>query len=79
MPDEFLTFFAELFNIKKTSLIPDIERDPEFPDNSDEEDDNKNVKQSKSEQLKILKVKSLFQIMYYNLDHGRQSIPFIIY
>ena len=76
MPDEFLTFFAEIFNIKKTSLIPDTERDPEFSDDSDKEDDDKNIKQSQSEQLKILKIKSLFQIMYYNLHHGRQSTPF---
>ena len=69
MTDEFLTFFSELFNIKKTSLIPGTERDPEFSDDSKEEDDDKNIKQSKSEQLKILKIKSLFQIMYYNLHH----------
>ena len=66
MPDEFLTFFAELFNIKK------------FSDDSDKEDDDKNIKQSKSEQLKILKIKSLFQIMYYNLHYGGQSTPFHI-
>ena len=60
MPDEFLTFFAELFNIKKISLIPDTETDPEFSDDSDEEDDDKDIKQSKSEKLKILKIKSLF-------------------
>ena len=69
MTDEFLIFFSELFNIKKTSLIPGTERDPEFSDDSKEEDDDKNIKQSKSEQLKILKIKSLFQIMYYNLHH----------
>ena len=78
MPDEFLTFFAKLFNIKKTSLIPDTERDPEFSYNSDEEDDDKNIKQAKSEQLKILKIKYLFQIVYYNLHHRRQSTPFYI-
>ena len=48
MPDEFLTFFAELFNIKKTSLIPDTERDPEFSDDSDEEDDDKNINQNQN-------------------------------
>lgn len=30
----------------------------------------------KSEQPKILKIKLLFQIMYYNLPYGRQSTHF---
>ena len=78
MLDEFLTFFAELFTIKKTILVPDTKRNPEFSDDSDEADDDKNTKQSKSKQLKILKIKSLFQIMYYHLHYGKQSTPFHI-
>ena len=46
--DEFLTFFAELINVKRTNLIPDIEKNPEFLDNSGEANDNKNIKQLKS-------------------------------
>ena len=76
MPDEFLTFFAELFNIKKTNLIPDIDRNPQLPDDSDDEGDDEKFKNSKTEQLKILKINSLFQIMYCNLRNGRQSTPY---
>ena len=78
MPDEFLTFFAELFNIKKTSLIPDIDRNPELLDDADDEKGDEKFKNSKTEQLKILKISSLFQIMYCNLHNGRQSTPFHI-
>ena len=39
----FLTFFAKLFNMKKTNLISDIERNPSFSDDSfDEDNDKKN-------------------------------------
>ena len=46
--DEFLTFFAELINVKRTNLIPDIDENPEFLDESGEANDNKNTKQLKS-------------------------------
>ena len=36
MSDEFLTCFAELFSIKKTNLITDIGRNPEFSNDSDQ-------------------------------------------
>ena len=75
IPDEFLTSFAELFNIKKTSLIPDIDRNPELLDDSGDGDDEI-FKNSKTEQLEILKINSLFQMMYYNLHNGRQSTSF---
>ena len=54
--DEFLTFFAELINIKRTNLIPDIEKNPEFLDDSGEPNDNKNTKQLKSAHLKNSKI-----------------------
>ena len=59
IPDEFLTFFAELFNIKKTGLIPDIDRNPELLDDSDDEEGDEKFKNSKTEQLKILKISTL--------------------
>ena len=78
MPNEFLTFFAELFNTEKC-LIRDTQRNLGFADGSDEKDDDNNIKQSKSEQSKIFKIKSLFQIKYYSLHYGRQSTPLFYY
>ena len=48
-------------------------RNLEFSDDSDDEDDDTNTKQLNSEQPKILKIKLLFQIMYYNLCYGWQA------
>ena len=76
--DEFLTFFAELINIKRTNMIPDIEKNPEFLDDSGEPNDNKNTKQLKSAHLKNSKIKPLFQIMRYCIHYRRQSTPFHI-
>ena len=36
MSHEFLTCFAELFSIKKTNLITDIGKNPEFSNDSDQ-------------------------------------------
>ena len=77
MPNEFLTFFAELFNIEKC-LIRDTKRNLGFSDGSDEKDDN-NINQLQSEQSKILKIKSLCQIKYYSLHYGRQRTPLFYY
>ena len=77
MADEFLTYFAELVNIKKNNnLIPHIQWNPEFSYDCDDEYDDKNIKQSKWEETEVLKTKPLFQIMYYNLRYGRQSTLF---
>lgn len=47
MSNEFLTFFAALFNIEKC-LIRDTKRNLGFSDGSNEKDDN-NINQLKSE------------------------------
>ena len=65
IPHGFLTFFAKLFNMKKTNLIPDIERSPSFLDDSCDEDNDK--KKLNSAQFRC-----------YNIHYGEQSTPFHI-
>ena len=62
IPDELLTFFSELFEIKKTKLI-------EKYHNETVSDDAKNDAKSHQFPGKYSKIGSLFQIMYYNLHH----------
>ena len=63
-----LSFFATLFNIKKTSLAKydfDSGSDP-LHDDEKEEDDNP------------VKIKSIFHIIYYQIHHGRKICPLYI-
>ena len=64
--------------LKKNNFIPYIQWNPEFSYDYDNEYDNKNTKQSKWEKSKVLKIESLFHILYYNLHYGRRSTLFDI-
>ena len=69
-----MTFLAELFNIKKTTLIRDYYDDtPEIDSELDDTDFSENRKSSKS-----LRLGSLFQIIYYNLHNWNMKTPFHI-
>ena len=70
--DEFLTYFAELVNIKKKQQLDSTHS----MKSRDDEYDDRNIKQSKWEETEVLKTKPLFQIMYYNLRYGRQGTLF---
>ena len=64
IPDELLTFFSELFDIKKTKLIEEYHNETVSDD-------------AKNDQFpgKYPKIGSLFQIMYYDLHNGYKKTP----
>ena len=68
IPDELLTFFSELFDIKKTKLIEEYH-------NETVSDDAKNDVKNDQFPGKYPKIGSLFQIMYYDLHNGYKKTP----
>ena len=72
VPDVLLTFFSALLNQSREKLIRgECESDNIFDEHSfyeleDEEDQRHQF---------FLKVKSLFQIMYYQVTHGKHKTP----
>ena len=63
IPDELLTFFSELFDIKKTKLIEEYH-------NETVSDDVKNDAKNDQFPRKYSKIGSSFQILYYDLHNG---------
>ena len=74
MPDVLLTFFASLFNVNRTMLIKEsLEEDEICLFDENEEDYHKNSNdQHKSLNLKM---KAIFQILFYQVVHGRKNTP----
>ena len=68
MPDELLTFFSELFHIKKTKLIEEYH-------NEIVSDDVKNDGKNDQFPGKYPKIGSLVQITYYDLHSGYKKTP----
>ena len=64
--------------LRKSLLSFDFKLNEKLLDDSDDEEGDEKFENSKTEQLKILKINSLFQIIYCNLHNGRQSTPFRI-
>ena len=71
VPDEFLTFFSELFNIKKTALLKN------YYENIDEQEAEEKPENEYDERAasKSAKLGSIFQIKYYNLHSGTKKTP----
>ena len=74
-------FFAELFNISKTHLLKDINSDEiDKPDETFDKygfnQSSSSDKQSKNRHLKSIKIKSMVQILYYNIHSGRKLKAF---
>ena len=66
VPDTLLSFFATLFNKNKTSLLKqdrDLQIDDPLQDFADDIEDE------------LLKIKSLFQILYYHITRGSKKTP----
>ena len=81
IPDTIVLFFAELFNISKTDLLKDINSDEtDKPDETFGEykfnQSSSSYKQIKNRLLKSIKIKSMAQILYYNLHSERKRRPF---
>ena len=79
--DAIVSFFAELFNMSKTHLLKDINSDE--VDKPDETFDEYEFNQSSSSDeqknprlLKSIKIKSMLQILHYNIHSGRKLTPF---
>ena len=67
IPDELLIFFAELFNIKKTTLLK------EYYNSNDEIEQES--EQEQDDILKSMKIGSLFQVTFYNMHNGYKRTP----
>ena len=69
MPDKLISFFSVLVNIKKKNII-------EIYYNGDDSEDIL-TEELEDEKLstKAAKMRSLFQIMFYNIHNGYQRIP----
>ena len=79
--DTIVYFFVEFFNLSKTHILKDI--NPDETDNPDETFDEYEFrkisysdKQRKGRLLKATKIKSIVQILYYNIHSGRKLTPF---
>ena len=79
MPDELITFFSTLFNVNQASLRPNYHKENVSTDEDIESFDeaydeaDKNTKQSQI--LHTAKIMSLYQVMCYNIHHGRMKTP----
>ena len=84
IPDELISFFSVLFNVKKTTFLKHCvdadhkEEDCEDDDNDDEDDIEEQGDGSKSVAGKLLyrkvsKMKSMIQIPYYAIQNGRKK------
>ena len=71
MPDELISFFSTLFNIKKTTLLTLYHNGDNSEDDSTEEQELKDEKLS----TKATKIGCLFQTIFYNLHNGRKKTP----
>ena len=75
IPDILVTFFASLFNVSKTKILKDEIKPQDFDclsdNDEDEEDDTEEVASSKL----MMKINSLFQIMFYQVTDGKHKTP----
>ena len=70
IPDELVGIFSTLFKIPKMSILRHYYENDDDLDNSDATDNNYD-----SIPFKIAKIGSVFQILYYNVNNGRNSPP----
>ena len=77
IPDVLLTFLASLFNVNRTMLMKEsLEEDEICLFDEDEEDYHEN---SNDQHKRLnLKMKAIFQILFYQVVHGRKNIPLYI-
>ena len=75
IPDILLTLFALLFNINRTILMTEIFEEGNTTTFDEGEDD---YSESSNDQHKIinLRMKAIFQILYYQVVHCRKNTPF---
>ena len=78
MPDELITFFSALFNIKRSQLLKnemleiiDPTDETECTDDTDQYSNMDDSNQNK----KHIRLNCLFQIIYYQLFHGTKKTP----
>ena len=85
IPDCLILFFSSLFNIPQAALMKNcMQKDLDIEsDNNDniEEEEEEDISEdsmlglSRSQVAKSIKIKSLYQIMFYILHNGRKKTP----
>ena len=74
LPDVLLTYLSSLVNIDQTILMKEIFEEGNSPPCDEEEDDY--FENSSYHYKRInLKLKGIFQILYYQVVHGRKNLP----
>ena len=75
IPDALLSFFAELFNINRASLMRHIFVTQDIYASFEEGHEEFDMEEGTSETFTSLRIKSLFQILYYATVRGMRKTP----
>ena len=73
--DVLLSFFATLFNINQTMLMKESLEEDETSLYDDDEEDYLIENGQNQNQKPNLKMKAIFQILFYQVPHGRKNTP----